>query len=55
MDVAIDGLTLEVLTDRNSEFCRHRAIFRPSTLDEPLVVVRVDERRDRDSLLSAHY
>jgi hypothetical protein len=47
--VALDGPTLEVLTDRNSELGRHRAILRPSPLDEPLVVVRVDEGRGGDS------
>ena len=31
--LAVDGPTLEVLADRNSELGRHGAILRPGTLD----------------------
>src|SRR5688572_19850327 len=45
----------EVLSDRQPELGRHRALLRAGTLDDSLVVVQVDERGDGDSFLVSHH
>jgi hypothetical protein len=43
-----------MLADRNPKLRADAPVFQPSALDEFLVVVGINERGDRDSLLRAH-
>jgi hypothetical protein len=45
----------KVFSDRDAELGRYGSLLGTGTLDEQLVVVRIDERRHGDSFLSAHH